>query len=310
MEISAPDEEDFVMREICINHIDAFTTKRFAGNPAGVVLNAECLSTQEMQQIANELNLSETVFLLPPQTVENDFRVKYFTPKEEIDFCGHATVALTWLVATEMGLAQTKHGIVLETNIGNIPVTWDIKDGNINSVEMTQAVPKTKDISVDLDKLSRLLRIEKDAFDLNYPLKLANTGNWHLLIPLKNDILIDKADPDLAALDTFNKKYGVSTTHLYTFNTKQDCDLYTRDFAPSVGIAEDPVTGSANGALAGLLYYEKIISQNEPTRLIIGQGHKVERPGTLYVTITPNGTEPIIKVAGAAIVTIKGVLHL
>ncbi|MGG4037716.1 PhzF family phenazine biosynthesis protein [Heyndrickxia ginsengihumi] len=100
------------MREICINHIDAFTTKRFAGNPAGVVLNAECLSTQEMQQIANELNLSETVFLLPPQTVENDFRVKYFTPKEEIDFCGHATVALTWLVATEMGLAQTKHGIV------------------------------------------------------------------------------------------------------------------------------------------------------------------------------------------------------
>lgn len=298
------------MREIRVYHVDAFTTAKFGGNTAGIVLDAEKLTEIEMQCIAKELNLPETVFLLPSNHEETDFKVKYFTPAEEINFCGHATVGLTWLLAHEFGLAEKKDGIVLETNIGHVPVVWYKQDGKIVNVEMTQIRPKTQDFKIDLEVLSQLIGVKAASIDLTYPIKLANTGNWHLLVPIKNETEIDNAMPDLAALAKHNKEFNISTTHLYTFNTSKDCDLYTRDFAPGIGIPEDPVTGAANGALAGFLYLEGFISQSETTNLTIAQGDAIGRPGVLYVTVIPNESEPVIKVAGAATITIRGILTM
>lgn len=298
------------MREIRVYHVDAFTTQKFGGNTAGVVLDAEKLTENEMQNIAKELNLPESVFLLPSQNDDVDYKVKFFTPSEEINFCGHATVGLTWLLATEFGLAEKKEGIVLETNIGNIPVLWHAEDGKLIDVEMTQVVPQTQEIAIDLELLSQLIGVKVESIDLDYPIKLANTGNWHLLVPIKDQKSIDEATPDLAALAKHNRERTISTTHLYTFNTEKDVDLYTRDFAPGIGIPEDPVTGAANGALAGFLYLEGFISQTETTNLKIAQGDAIGRPGTLYVTVIPNGAEPTIKVAGAATITIRGILTI
>lgn len=298
------------MREIRVYHVDAFTTKRFGGNTAGVVLDADKLTEDEMQNIAKELNLPESVFLLSSKNAEVDYKVKYFTPTEEINFCGHATVGLTWLLATEFGLAKKKEGIVLETNIGNVPVVWHQENGNIVNVEMTQVTPKTQDFSIDLEELSRLIGVKTESIDPTYPIKLANTGNWHLLVPMKNQMDIDNALPDFTALGKHNREHNISTTHLYTFNTPKEHHLYTRDFAPGIGIPEDPVTGAANGALAGFLYLENMIPQKETTHLKIAQGDAIGRPGTLYVTVIPNESEPIIKVAGAATITIRGVLTI
>lgn len=298
------------MREIRVYHLDAFTTQKFGGNTAGVVLDADQLTENEMQNIARELNLPESVFLLPSESNDVDYRVKYYTPTEEIDFCGHATVGLTWLLSTEFGLSEKQEGIVLETNIGNIPVVWHKEDGQVVNVEMTQVVPKTKDIAIDLNVLSQLIGLKTEHINLDYPIKLANTGNWHLLVPIKEQKDIDEATPDMTALAKHNKEHSISTTHLYTFNAGKDVDLYTRDFAPGIGINEDPVTGSANGALAGFLYLEGFISQIETTKLKIAQGDAIGRPGTLDVTVIPNGAEPTIKVAGAATITIRGILSI
>ncbi|WML49181.1 PhzF family phenazine biosynthesis protein [Neobacillus sp. PS3-34] len=298
------------MRKIRVYHVDAFTTEKFGGNTAGVVLDAEKLTEDEMQNIAKELNLPESVFLLPSTNEEADYKVKFFTPAEEINFCGSATVGLTWLLATEFGLAEKKDGILLETNIGHVPVVWHKKDGNIIDVEMTQVSPKTQDITIDLEVLSQLIGVKAASIDLTYPIKLANTGNWHLLVPMKDQMDIDNAIPDLAALAKHNKEHNISTTHLYTFNTTKECDLYTRDFAPGIGIPEDPVTGAANGALAGLLYLEGVIPQHETTHLKIAQGDAIGRPGTLYVKVIPNDSAPVIKVAGAATITIRGILTI
>lgn len=298
------------MREIRVYHVDAFTTQKFGGNTAGVVLDAEQLTEKEMQNIAMELNLPESVFLLPTEKKDVDYKVKYFTPAEEIDFCGHATVGLTWLLSTEFGLGENQDGIVLETNIGNIPVVWHKEEGQVVSVEMTQVVPKTKDISIDLNELSQLIGVQTEQINLDYPIKLANTGNWHLLVPIKEQRNIDEAMPNMAALAKHNKDHAISTTHLYAFKTEKDVDIYTRDFAPGIGINEDPVTGSANGALAGFLYLEGFISQTETTTLKIAQGDAIGRPGTLNVTVIPNGVEPTIKVAGAATITIRGILSI
>ncbi|MBS4175239.1 PhzF family phenazine biosynthesis protein [Bacillus sp. FJAT-49736] len=298
------------MREIRVYHVDAFTEEKFGGNTAGVVLDAEKLTEKEMQNIAKELNLPESVFLLPSNKDDVDYKVKFFTPTEEINFCGHATVGVTWLLATEFGLAEKKDGIVLETNIGKVPVVWHKDNGKVIHVEMTQVTPKTHDLTMDLEELSQLIGVDIESIDLHYPIKLANTGNWHLLIPMKNQEDIDKATPDLVKLGKHNKDNNISTTHLFTFNTTNDYDLYTRDFAPGVGIPEDPVTGAANGALAGFLYLEGILPQSETTHLKIAQGNAIGRPGTLYVTVIPDKKEPIIKVAGAATITIRGILSL
>lgn len=233
------------MREIRVYHVDAFTTQKFGGNTAGVVLDAEKLTESEMQSIAKELNLPESVFLLPSHKDDVDYKVKFFTPSEEINFCGHATVGLTWLLATEFGLAENKDRIMLETNIGNIPVTWRKQDGALVDVEMTQVAPQTQEIAIDLKFLSQLIGVKAESIDLEFPIKLANTGNWHLLVPIKEQKAIDEAIPDLAALAKHNKEHTISTTHLYTFNTEKDVDIYTRDFAPGIGILEDPVTGAA-----------------------------------------------------------------
>lgn len=302
--------EESNMRELKVYHVDAFTTEKFGGNTAGVVLGAEQLAEAEMQSIARELNLSETVFVLPSGHADADYRVRYFTPAEEIDFCGHATVGLTWLLATEYQLAETKAGVVLQTNIGLIPVVWHTDDGQVTKVEMTQIAPKTRDFPVDLQELAQLAGIAPDRIDPEYPIKLASTGNWHLLIPVKEEKDIDCAAPDMTALANHNRQHHITTTHLYTFRTTAGRDIYTRDFAPGIGIHEDPVTGAANGALAGFLYLEGLIAQDEPTRLTIGQGDAVGRPGTLYVTVIPGEQGPTIKVAGAAVITIRGLLTL
>ncbi|KJF46623.1 MULTISPECIES: PhzF family phenazine biosynthesis protein [Bacillus] len=298
------------MKDIRVYHVDAFTTEKFGGNAAGVVLDGEWLTEDEMQNIAKELNLPESVFLLPAHDEKADYRVKYFTPTEEVNFCGHATVGLTWLLATELDMAKEKSGVVLETKIGHVPVVWHEENGKVVDVEMTQVTPKTRDFIIDVEELSDILGISSDRIDPSYPIKLANTGNWHLLVPLKHQHDIDQAAPNLAALGKMNKEQDITTTHLYTFQSTKDCDLYTRDFAPGIGIPEDPVTGAANGALAGYLYLEGIIPQQETTHLRIAQGDAIGRPGLLRITVIPNETKPVIKVAGAAVITIRGVITL
>lgn len=299
------------MRTIRVYHVDAFTDQPFTGNTAGVVLDAEQLTGEEMQKIARELNLSESIFLLPSDQADIDYKVRYFTPTEEIPFCGHATIGLTWLLATELGLSQQQDGVVLGTGAGAIPVVWHQENGHVQWVEMTQITPQIKALPVDLQALSQMIGVPVDAIDPAYPIQLAHTGNWHLLIPVHTQQAIDQANPDLIALSQHNRQHQIATTHLYTFTPDQEYDLYTRDFAPAISIAEDPVTGAANGALTGFLYVNGIIPKDQTTTLKIAQGYAIGRPGLLYVQAIPNGVDtPIIKVAGAATITIRGELSI
>lgn len=299
------------MQNIRVYHVDAFTDQPFTGNTAGVVLDAEQLTGEEMQKIARELNLSESIFLLPSDQADIDYKVRYFTPTEEIPFCGHATIGLTWLLATELGLSQQQDGVILGTGAGAIPVVWHQEHGHVQRVEMTQITPQIKSLPIDLQALSQMIGVPVDAIDPSYPIQLAHTGNWHLLIPVHTQQAIDQANPDLIALSQHNRQHQIATTHLYTFTPDQEYDLYTRDFAPAIGIAEDPVTGAANGALTGFLYVNGIIPQDQTTTLKIAQGHAIGRPGLLYVQAIPNGVDtPIIKVAGAATITIRGELSI
>jgi trans-2,3-dihydro-3-hydroxyanthranilate isomerase len=299
------------VKKIRVYHIDAFSKNPFEGNPAGVVPDASDLTEIQMQRIANELNLPESAFLQPSTDPKANFRVRYFTPQEEINFCGHATVGSAWLLATEYGWAEKGDHIVFETNVGLIPVHWERSENNkINMVTMTQISPKVKEMKFDSSEIAELVGIPPDQLDNRFPIKLAHTGNWHLIVPVKTNKAIDSATPKWDQLALLNKKHSISTTHLFTFDAKPGFNLYTRGFAPAVGIPEDPVTGSANGALAGYLVLEGILSKNEIHQLTIGQGDAINRAGTLFVTILPSENDFIIKVGGCAHVTIEGMLRL
>ncbi|MDF2680847.1 MAG: hypothetical protein K0R47_2037 [Brevibacillus sp.] len=298
------------MKLVNVYHVDAFTQDPFTGNPAGVVPDADTLTVQQMQRIANELNLPESAFLMPSEHPEADFRIRYFTPTTEINFCGHATVGSSWLLATERGWLEKGRPIVFETNVGLIPVALDIEAGQLQKVTMTQIAPSVQDIDVNREEVARMVGIRPEDLDDRYPMKLASTGGLHLLVPVRTHEAIDRAVPLLSELEALNKQHRITTTHLFSWNAPEGYDVYTRDFAPAIGIPEDPVTGAANGALSGYLALEGFLEKGKVHHLVIGQGHAIGRPGTLYATVEHTGELPVIHVGGAAHVTIAGQLRL
>ncbi|MFG3432921.1 PhzF family phenazine biosynthesis protein [Lysinibacillus fusiformis] len=291
-------------------YVDAFTTETFGGNPAGVIPNAENLTDEDMQKIANELNLSETAFLLPTSNADANYKIRYFTPTKEVDFCGHATLGTAWLMATKYNWIDKDDKIVFESNIGLIPVKWLMENNQLTRVSMTQVRPKVKSIDISPAVVANLVGIHETDIDDRYPIKIANTGVPHLMVPVNTRQAIDQAEPNLNELKKMNNDFNISTTHLFTFDTNGQFDIYTRDFCPNIGIDEDPVTGAANGALGGYLYLENILAQQERHQLMIGQGHTINRPGILYVTITPDAENAVIEVAGAAVVSIEGIIFV
>lgn len=298
------------MKLVNVYHVDAFTQDPFAGNPAGVVPDADTLTVQQMQRIANELNLPESAFLMQSEHPEADFRIRYFTPTTEIHFCGHATVGSAWLLATERGWLEKGRPIVFETNVGLIPVALDVEGGKLQKVTMTQIAPSVQEIEVKPEEVARMVGIRPEDLDDRYPMKLASTGGLHLVVPVRTRDAIDRAVPLLSELEALNKQHSITTTHLFTWDAPKGYDVYTRDFAPAIGIPEDPVTGAANGALSGYFALEGFLGEGDVHQLVIGQGHAIGRPGTLYVTIETAGADPVIHVGGEAHITIAGQLRL
>ncbi|WP_342663826.1 PhzF family phenazine biosynthesis isomerase [Alicyclobacillus contaminans] len=158
--------------------------------------------------------------------------------------------------------------------------------------------------------MARIFGMNVSDIASNYPIRLGYTGNWHLLVPVASRAAIDAAQPHLTELAEMNAKQQSATTHLFTFSEEGDpYDIYTRDFGPAVGIPEDPVTGAANGALAGYLVLEGILNSEQRHSLRIAQGDSMGRPGMVFVDTIP-GDSPEIRVGGTAVITGTGQLQL
>lgn len=290
--------------------IDAFAERPFAGNRAGVVLDGDALSTDQMQAIANEVNASETVFVTASEGTR--FKLRFFTPEREVDYCGHAVVAvmsaLAWagriLVEDQPVTAQ------ITLKIGDLPIELRPRGGRSLEVISTQAAPRFAPFERSLDLLAGCLGIERAQIPAGWPLGLAYTGLWALVVPLPSRPAIDAARPDFASLAELNRKIGVVSTHLYTYQGPNE--LYCRDFSPAAGVFEDPVTGSAIGATAALLVKEGALKLTPPvTHLTADQGHAIGRPGRARIEVTHNeGGVERVRVAGSAVLAFEGRIRL
>lgn len=305
------------MKKVKVYQIDSFTSTPFGGNPAGVVTEADGLTDDEMQKLAREMNCSETAFVLPPTNSAANFRVRFFTPSEEVDLCGHATIAAFYALAAEdkLVLNNVENVFYQETKAGILPVTL-IKNSSdrLERIVMGQTFPDIIETCNDIETVAKLLRLEAADLQLNnLPLQIVSTGLPDMMVPVKNLETLKKASPDFSQLAEYQKSKGFVSIHAFTFETINPSNtVHTRDFAPSVNINEEAATGTANGALGAYLVANKAIplDQNKVS-INVEQGYVMDRPSEIFVEIThDNGFIEDVKVGGSAVIVMEGWFHV
>jgi trans-2,3-dihydro-3-hydroxyanthranilate isomerase len=268
---------------------DVFTDTPLQGNPVAVFLDARGLSTDRMQQISEEMRLSETVFVLPPEA-DGDVRVRIFTPVNELPFAGHPTLG----TAIVLGQAHSSNQLRMETDMGTVPFDLDRgKGGHVTAAKMTQPIPAWEPYD-RADELLQGLGITASTL----PIEVYNNGPRHVFVGLPSIDALSALTPDHRILARFPNMatncFAGSGTH-----------WRTRMFSPAYGVVEDAATGSAAGPLAIHLARHNIIPFNKT--ITITQGVEMGRPSHMHATAT--GTKNNIQnvtVKGNAKIVIKG----
>lgn len=292
------------MRRIKVKQVDAFTTVPFGGNPAAVVIDAEGLTEEEMQRIAQEMNLSEMAFVTSSERA--DFRVRFFTPIQEIDLAGHPTIA-TFHALVEEGLIAAHDGVVTvtqELNVGVLPIEIEIEAGLAKRVIMTQQKPLFAS-AYAASSWAEALGIDKAEILEGYPLQIVSTGTPQLMIPVKSLTTLRLLRPDFEAMAALTEQGDFSSVHVFTLETfSEEADVHARHFAPAAGVRESPVSGSASGGMAAYLVYYGLVDKS---LLVAEQGHLIGRPGLVYIDLEKEGDEiTTVKVGGSAVTVLNG----
>ena len=295
--------------------VDAFAAEPLTGNAAGVVPDAEGLSDDQMAAVAAELGASETAFLTDCDGAAGDGdnsagdgaaddRLRYFSPTTEVDLCGHATIATYGALFAEGAIDGGERTV--RTNVGDVAVAVD-DDG---TVWMRQQAPSVEVVDVDLDRVAAALGVDPAALrdvGADLPVAVASTGLPFLVVPVNFLERLGEADPDDEAVERLSEEFDVAGVYAFTFDALDaDSTLHGRAFVPSLGISEDPVTGTASGAVGGYLRHVDAFDGDEPDELRFEQGHFVDRPGHVRVRVEAEG----VRVGGQATVALDGEIRV
>ncbi len=296
-----------VHRRIGIKQVDAFTETPLAGNPAGVVINAAGLSDQQMQLIAREVAVSETAFVLPSTSPSADLRIRWFTPQTEVALCGHATVAAFHALAEEglSGMRQAgQFAFMLETRSGVLPVSVE---KTAHGAEVFLGLPVPQFVRAGQHKLDvmRILNISIDEFENRMPIMMTDS----LYVPIRRLHTLFSMKPNFFSMVHFLKSRNLQGICVFTTETvDRRSTMHSRYFAPSVGIDEDPVTGSANGPVAVYLYEHGMLERGADALTLVGeQGDVIGRRGRVTVRLRAQGGKvSAVQVGGRAVTIFSG----
>lgn len=299
------------MRRYKIKQIDAFTDKPFGGNPAGVVPSADGLTDKEMQSIANEVNASETAFILISDIA--DFRIRWFTPSKEVLFCGHATVASIYALAEEGKFGMENDGeysFKVETRIGVITVDV-VKTDKIQIILHSPKIALVRE-NIDMPTFLDALKIKQDELDYNYSI-MRESNLDYLYVPINGLDALKNIDYDYSKLLKFCERYNFPGVNLFTTETfDKDSIVHSRFFAPLYGIREDPVTGSAQGPLGVYLLINGIIEFcGSEVNIKSEQGDIMGRPGRVIINVTKDEYNCFSsKLISTAVTVLEGEIYL
>lgn len=273
-------------KKVRVHQVDAFTNKKFGGNPAGVVLDADGLDETIMRKIARELNLSETAFVL--ESKKADLQMRYFTPTgHEIGFCGHSTVGALYMIAKEKE-EKGRFAFQVETLSGILPMEVDIS----SEIQVAYEAPAIK---LQKAALTHAEVAQAGGFDLkgintSYPVMYEKT-NKDLFIVANSLNDLKKIECESKSFAQFSKQHDIVALCVFcpeTFDPKNQ--FHMRCFAPLVGIPEDPFTGSVLGGLAACA---KAFLMLKNINFRVEQGHFMQRPGTVKVEYKNNRAKVI-----------------
>jgi trans-2,3-dihydro-3-hydroxyanthranilate isomerase len=301
--------------ELRFHTLDVFTDRVFGGNPLAVFPDGRGVGGETMQRIARELNLSETVFVLPPDDPAHTRRLRIFTPAAELPFAGHPTVGTAFLLAAlgEVPLAGEETGIVFEEGVGPVPVRIRARDGRPVFAELTAArLPERGPPPPPRGALAALLGLaEDDLLDGEWAAEGVSCGVPFLFVPLRDRAALGRARVEPARWEALLA--GWWAPHLYVLALDPELpgsDVRARMFAPAMGIAEDPATGGAASALAGYLAWRSP-RRDGTLRWTVEQGFEMGRPSILRVEADVRGGEvAAVRVGGASVLVAEGVMRL
>ncbi|MGB1288975.1 MAG: PhzF family phenazine biosynthesis protein, partial [Aggregatilineales bacterium] len=296
------------MLEFPFMQVDAFTTQALAGNPCAIVFAADTLTDAQMQQIALEMNLSETAFVL--KSDKADFRARYFTPAAEIPLAGHPTIATihALLERDDIQFSGSQHTIQLELQAGVIPVDIVREDDRVH-ITMTQNRPQFLN-TYDPAEIMPAMGLTPDDVLAGYPIQTVSTGTPHLMIPLNSLDTLKRVAINAALYRPLREKHDFfGGPHLFCLEgITPEGTTFARHPNIPPGVHEDPFTGSSTGSMASYLWHYGLL---EDPVFIAEQGHWMNRPGIAQVEIIgARDNIEAVRVGGEAVTIVRGTLYL
>jgi trans-2,3-dihydro-3-hydroxyanthranilate isomerase len=290
---------------------DVFTNQRFGGNQLAVFPDASGLDPSLMPKIAREFNFSETTFVLPPDNPKHTRRVRIFTPGSELPFAGHPTVGTAFVLANtgDIKLTGNETHIVFEEGVGPVPVTIRSKDGKAGFAQLSVAqLPEISPPPPRAHELAATLGLEsEEVLDGEWGPETVSCGVPFLFIPVKNRQALGRARVRLDAFERLLGGYVTSKVFLFCNEPERPGSHYrARMFAPSIGVPEDPATGSACAGFGG--YLARRDARNDGTlRWVVEQGFEMGRPSILEVEADKQGGAiTAVRVGGESVLVSRG----
>jgi trans-2,3-dihydro-3-hydroxyanthranilate isomerase len=292
--------------------VDVFTDRAFGGNPLAVVLDAEGLSTAQMQALATEFNYSETTFVLPPRDKAHDAQVRIFTVRSELPFAGHPNVGTAFVLASRAKAPPA--GLLFEEKAGLVPVEISSADGKVSNAELTAPQPLKRLSQVSVEKAAACLSLSAADIrtDRHVP-HVISVGLPFLAVEVASREALKRATPNA---DAFARTLPIDDSDAIYFYTRDvptneaPCAVQARMFHPgSSGLSEDPATGSATAAAAAL--FADLDSRDGELRMTIGQGFDMGRPSILLTRVRKAGSKVVsAHVGGACVFMMEGTLQV
>lgn len=289
------------MERINYSIVDVFSNGKYTGNQLAVFKNAGKIPDKEMQQIAKEINFSETTFILSDSKNDGGYDVRIFTPNEEVPFAGHPTIGTAYIIQNEV-LEAPLDNIILNFKGGQITVSFNNQE---ELLWMKQNQPTFGRI-LDTDKISEVLNIHKENIDDRFPIQEVSTGLPVLVVPLKSLEAVKKVKINREKYFELIEHMDAKAIMVFspeTYDSKND--LNVRDFADYYGIPEDAATGSSNGCLAAYLVKYGYFERSE-IDIRVEQGYEIERPSLLFLKASDDNGEIDVHVGGKVVKIAQG----
>jgi PhzF family phenazine biosynthesis protein len=296
----------YSMKPLRFWQIDAFSAERFRGNPAAIIFEADVLSTDQMQTVARQFNLSETVFLCAPSDRgAADYRARIFTPGKEIPFAGHPTVASAFAHFSTRPAAGAEVGGMIRQECGAGVIVIEVSDGPLFTLSANAEPVVTTRLS--RSQVAEMLGCSPADVG-EEPAEICSIGLPWLIARVDSLGALQEAIPDLNLITTICREHRAIGITVYCVSAVLDgCSLHIRTFAPGVGIREDPVCGSGNGAVA--VHLARHLYRDRPTfSYRAEQGLEIHRRGILHLSVErgDEGGSLAVRLGGQAVKVMEG----